>query len=134
MDLAMMYLRNNFAQILMAGILMAGTATFAAAQDNSTKSDNTRTNQADRGNNAPTADRQKNDKSDRETTRQIRKALMADKALSTYAHNVKVISQNGTVTLKGPVRSDDEKKAVEEKAAEVAGASNVKDELTVAAK
>jgi hyperosmotically inducible protein len=118
----------------MAGILMAGTATFAAAQDNSTQPDNTRTNQADRGNNAPTADRQKNDKSDRETTRQIRKALMADKALSTYAHNVKVISQNGTVTLKGPVRSDDEKKAVEEKAAEVAGASNVKDELTVAAK
>jgi osmotically-inducible protein OsmY len=134
MDIAMMVLRNTFGQILMAGILIAGTATFAAAQDNATKSDNTRTNQADRGNGDPTADQQKNNKSDRETTRQIRKALMADKALSTYAHNVKVISQNGTVTLKGPVRSEDEKKTVEAKAAEVAGASNVKDELTVAAR
>jgi hyperosmotically inducible periplasmic protein len=117
----------------MAGILMTGTAAFAAPQDTA-KPDNTRTNQADRGNGEPTADQQKNNKSDRETTRQIRRALMADKALSTYAHNVKVISQNGTVTLKGPVRSEDEKNAVEAKAAEVAGASNVKDELTVAAK
>jgi hyperosmotically inducible protein len=129
-----MWLRNNFGQILMAGILIAGTATFAAAQDNSAKPDNTRTNQADRSNGDPTADQQKNKKSDRETTRQIRKALMADRELSTYAHNVKVISQNGTVTLRGPVRSEDEKKTVEAKAAEVAGASNVKDELTVAAK
>lgn len=46
---------------------------------------------------------------------------MQDKALSTYAHNVKIISQNGTVTLKGPVRSEDEKQAIEAKTNEVAG-------------
>lgn len=116
----------------MAGVLFAGSIMFSAAQDANTKSDNTRTNQADRSKTESTADQQKNNKSDRDTARQIRKVLTGDKSLSTYAHNVKVISQNGTVTLKGPVRSEEEKKTVETKAAEVAGASNIKNELTVA--
>jgi osmotically-inducible protein OsmY len=64
-------------------------------------------------------------------TQQIRKAIVQDKSLSTYAHNVKIITQNGQVTLKGPVRSDDEKRALEAKATEVAGAGNVNDELNV---
>jgi hyperosmotically inducible protein len=51
--------------------------------------------------------------------------------VSTYAHNVKIISKNGKVTLKGPVRSEDEKKTVESKAVEVAGAGNVTNELTI---
>jgi osmotically-inducible protein OsmY len=101
------------------------------SEEKTTKPDNTRANQADRTPGAVTADQQKNNKTDKETTRQIRKALVGDKSLSTYAHNVKVISQNGTVTLKGPVRTEDEKKAVESKAAEVAGASNIKSEITV---
>jgi osmotically-inducible protein OsmY len=42
----------------------------------------------------------------------VRKAIVSDKALSTYAHNVKVVAQNGTVTLRGPVRSDEEKAKV----------------------
>ena len=57
---------------------------------------------------------------------------MKDKALSTYAHNVKVIAQDGQVTLKGPVRSDDEKRAVEAKATEVAGTGHVTNEMSVA--
>ena len=57
---------------------------------------------------------------------------MADKSLSSYAHNVKIISQNGTVTLKGPVKSDDEKIAVIAKAVAVAGgADKVTDQITV---
>jgi len=56
---------------------------------------------------------------------------MDDKSLSTYAHNVKIISQHGKVTLKGPVRSDEEKKSIEDKATEVAGAGNVTNQLTV---
>ena len=78
------------------------------------------------------ASSQKNGKHDVAITRDIRKALVADKSLSTYAHNVKVITENGFVTLKGPVRSDDEKKAVEAKAIDVAGRDHVADELTVA--
>ncbi len=58
----------------------------------------------------------------------------ADKSLSTYAHNVKIISQNGTVTLRGPVRSEDEKAAIEAKAKAVAGVTAVNNELTVAPK
>ncbi len=84
-------------------------------------------------NNAPpTADNQKNDSADRHMTQQIRKAVIADKSLSTDAHNVKIITQNGMVTLKGVVRSDDEKKTVEQKAVEVAGnASKVDDQIAV---
>ena len=57
---------------------------------------------------------------------------MDDKTLSTYAHNVKVIAQDGQVTLKGPVRTEEEKKTVEAKATEVAGAGHVTNQLTIA--
>jgi osmotically-inducible protein OsmY len=71
-------------------------------------------------------------KSDRDITQQIRKAIVGDKSLSTYAHNVKIITRNGQVTLKGPVRSDEEKSAVEQKATEVAGSGKVTNQITVA--
>jgi hyperosmotically inducible periplasmic protein len=93
--------------------------------------DNTKMNQADRSNDRPTADQQKDNPSDRELTQHVRQAIMEDKSLSTYAHNVKIISQNGVVTLKGPVRSDDERRAIEAKANEVAGKDKVVNELTV---
>ena len=70
-------------------------------------------------------------KADRELTRQIRKAIVSDKSLSTQAHNVKILTQDGTVTLKGQVKTDDEKKAVEDKATGVAGNGKVTSELTV---
>ena len=71
------------------------------------------------------------DKADRDLTQQIRKAIVSDKSLSTQAHNVKILTKDGTVTLKGQVKTDEEKKAVEEKAASVAGAGKVTSELTV---
>jgi hyperosmotically inducible protein len=80
-----------------------------------------------------TADQQKENRSDRELTRDIRRAIVKDKSLSTDAHNVKVVAAKGMVTLKGPVRSDDEKQAIEAKAAEVAGQDKVKSELHVTA-
>jgi hyperosmotically inducible protein len=123
---------NGLGRILMAGALLATSVAITPAQ-NAPKPDNTKANKADRNPDAATADQQKNNKSDRETTRRIRKAITDDKSLSTYAHNVKVITQGGTVTLKGPVRSDEEKKTIEDKAAAVAGAANVKNELTIVA-
>lgn len=63
----------------------------------------------------------------------IRKSLVEDKSLSTYAHNVKVIADHGRVTLKGPVTSEDEKRAVERMASEVAGEGNVTGEITIKA-
>jgi len=108
------------------------------AQDSTSNSqmagDNSKVNQQDRQPSEPTADQQKNNRSDLEITREVRRSLTQDKSLSTYAHNVKVIAQNGKVTLKGPVRSDDEKAAVLAKAAEVAGQANINDEMTVVPK
>jgi hyperosmotically inducible periplasmic protein len=101
------------------------------AQDTSPAPDNTKVNQRDRNTSEPTADQQKNAKSDREMTRKIRQALIQDKSLSTYGHNVKIITQNGMVTLKGPVQSEGEKKAVETKATEIAGENNVTSNLDV---
>jgi hyperosmotically inducible periplasmic protein len=97
-----------------------------------TPPDNTKVNTRDRAKGAVTADQQKENAGDRDLTQKIRQSLMKDKALSSYAHNVKVIAQDGQVTLKGPVRSNDEKRAVEAKATEVAGAGHVTNEMTVA--
>lgn len=94
--------------------------------------DNTKVNARDRSKDAPTADQQKENASDRELTRSIRRALMQDKELSSYAHNVKIITQAGQVTLKGPVRTEDEERVVEAKATEVAGAGHVTNQMSVA--
>jgi osmotically-inducible protein OsmY len=88
-------------------------------------------NQGDASSSATTADSQKMNPADRALTQKIRSSIYQDKSLSTYAHNIKVITQNGSVTLKGPVRSDDEKAAIEAKATAIAGAGNVSNQLTV---
>lgn len=112
-------IRSVLHTVLAAGIL-CGWGVYA--QDGGTQApDNTKTNQRDRNGSEPTADQQKENNSDRELTRQVRRAIVSEKSLSTYAHNVKVIAQNGTVTLKGPVQSEAEKMTVEQKAAEAAG-------------
>jgi hyperosmotically inducible protein len=104
------------------------------ANDQNAAPDNTKVNTRDRDKNEMTADQQKENRSDRELARQVRRALVKDKSLSTYAHNVKVIARDGAVTLKGPVRSEEEKQAVEAKAVEVAGQGKVTDEISVAPK
>jgi osmotically-inducible protein OsmY len=110
---------------LLTAVVAAGVAVqITPAQ---TAPDNTRVNKQD----SPTADSQKDNHTDRYLTQQIRKAVMADKSLSSYAHNVKIISQAGTVTLKGPVRSEDEKKSIVAKAEQIAGPDKVTDQLTV---
>jgi osmotically-inducible protein OsmY len=96
--------------------------------------DNTGVNKGDRDSGRPTADQQKANHSDSEITRNIRRSITQDKTLSTYARNVKVITQNGNVTLRGPVRSEEEKTAIEAKANQVAGSGHVKSELQVAPK
>lgn len=128
MQMKQKYLSVLGTSLLLGGSLLAGPLP----QGQQPASDNSKTNQGDAGAGATTADQQKSNPADRETTRKIRSALMKDKSLSTYAHNIKIISRDGKVTLKGPVRSEDEKAAIEAKAATVAGADNVTDELSVA--
>jgi osmotically-inducible protein OsmY len=118
--------------LLSAGLL---TGAWAVAQDSSQQPapDNTEVNQRERDSSQPTADRQKDNRSDREITQQIRQAVMKDSSLSSssYAHNVKIVSQNGMVTLKGPVRSEEDKQSIAAKAAEVVGADKVTNQLEV---
>jgi hyperosmotically inducible protein len=105
-----------------------------AQQDNSQQvpADNTKVNQRDRNQQEPTADQQKENASDRQLTQQIRRAIVKDNSLSSEAHNVKIITQNGAVTLKGPVKSAEEKQAIESKANQIAGEGKVTSELQVA--
>jgi osmotically-inducible protein OsmY len=104
-------------------------ASIPGKQDPQTPPDNTKQNK-DQTN--PTADQQKMNPSDRALTQKIRKAIHEDTTLSTYAHNIKIISQDGKVTLRGPVRSEDEKANIEAKAVAVAGQGNVTDQLEIA--
>ena len=64
--------------------------------------DNTKVNARDQEKTQKTADQQNNNRADLEITRQIRKAIVADKSLSMNAHNIKIITADGMVTLKGP--------------------------------
>jgi predicted dinucleotide-utilizing enzyme len=93
--------------------------------------DNTGINKRDRKDGAATADQQKNDKTDLALTAEIRRSVMADKELSTNAHNVKIIAENGKVTLKGPVATVDEQRTIEKKARQAAGKENVTSMLEV---
>ena len=113
--------------------MLLGVASWGAQNpDSGVKPDNTKVNKQDRDANQPTADQQKNNASDLDLTKNIRRSIMEDKSLSSDAHNVKVISQNGTVTLRGPVKSDAEKSAIVSKAVSVAGgADKVVDQMSV---
>jgi osmotically-inducible protein OsmY len=112
--------------IALAGMFLA-TPMFAR-QDPQAAPDNTKMN---KDQNPPTADAQKMNSSDRAITQNIRKAIHQDNTLSTYAHNIKIITQDGKVTLRGPVRSEDEKANIQAKAVEVAGEQNVTNQLEV---
>jgi osmotically-inducible protein OsmY len=117
--------------LIASGLALVG---LCLAQDKPVQPDNTKMNKGDANKAATTADQQKMNAADRDVTQKIRKSVMADKSLSTYAHNVKIITQNGKVTLKGPVNSEEEKQTVASKAADVAGgAGNVDNQLTVKA-
>ena len=127
--------RNVLRTALCAGLLF-GAGVLASAQEPTAQqapptADNTKVNERDRSQNEPTADQQKDNRTDQDITRQIRQSIMKDKSLSTYAHNVKIITSNGQVMLKGPVRSEDEKKTVEAKATELAGENKVTSQLDI---
>jgi hyperosmotically inducible protein len=122
------YGRRIVFALAVVGALLNPLAS-AASQ---TPPDNTKVNKRDRSPGAATADQQKENANDRDIASRIRRALMDDKGLSTYAHNVKVIAQDGHVTLKGPVRTEEEKQSVEAKATEVAGAGRVTNQISIA--
>lgn len=106
---------------------------FAFGQDQSTPSTATsQDNSANNKSHMTTADQQSESTSDRLLTQKIRKSIIADKSLSMYGHNVKIITKGGAVTLKGPVHSDEEKQNIGALAAQAAGGPDkVTNQLTV---
>ena len=115
----------------LACMTLLPTASFAQDQTSppaAASPDNSAKNEA----HSHTADQQSEATSDRMLTKKIRQSLVSDKSLSTYAQNVKIITKNGMVTLKGPVHTEDEKSTIASKAAEVAGGQDkVTNQLTV---
>ena len=138
-------MKSTLTLVLVIPALMVGghaVAQSTATRDDTTMSsssvpvapDNTKSNKQDASNRSQTADRQTNNATDLELAKRIRKEVMADKTLSTYAHNVKIVAVDGTVTLNGVVRSADEKARIGETSASVAGAEHVVNDLKVASK
>ena len=113
--------------ILAASAAIALTCSYCHLSAYSQEPDNSGQNKAQ----SQTADDQTNAKSDRLLTANVRKAIVGDEDLSTYAHNVKIITHAGHVTLKGPVKSEDEKKKVLADAATAVSQENISNELKV---
>ena len=121
-----------FASVLVLSATLVGLATVTMAQDSKPVApDNSAVNVRDRNPAAMTADQQSNNKADVELTRQIRRAVMKDDSLSMMAHNVKIVSANGDVTLRGPVKTEQEKTVIASKAQAIAGADKVDNQLEV---
>ena len=113
---------------LVASAALAVVCLFVPASATAqTAPDNTKQNK----DHATTADSQSNASADRATTAKVRKAIMADKNLSTYAHNVKIITSNGQVTLKGPVKSEEEKQQIVSDASAVVSAESITNQLSI---
>jgi len=111
---------------------LLGLGTITTAQDaRPVAPDNSAVNVRDRAPDAMTAGQQSNAKSDVELTREIRRAVVKDDSLSMLAHNVKIVTDNGAVTLRGPVKTEQEKVAIASKAQAIAGANKVNDQLEV---
>ena len=117
----------------MSAILGIATvvSTAAVAADEKTERDNTAMNQRDRSGETKTSGDQSNNSADLKTTQAVRQALMKDNELSMTAKNIKVITSNGQVTLRGPVNSAQEKAKVDQIAKSAASGARVVDELDV---
>jgi osmotically-inducible protein OsmY len=103
----------------------------AADASNKTDADNTRVNKRDRKDATTTPMDQGGSETDRKITQQIRKAVMDDKSLSFSAKNVKIITTDGKVTLRGTVKNDQERAAIEAAAQKVAGQGRIDNQIEV---
>ena len=122
---------------LVLTVPLIGCSKDRAAQNQGSQSaavepDNTGRNVRDRNEATKTPGDQSENEADRTITQNIRKVITSDDSLSTNAKNVKIITNDGTVTLRGPVKSEKEKADIEAKAKQVAGVKNVDNQLEVA--
>ena len=110
---------------------LSAVSLAAIAADEKTKPDNTATNERDRSGETQTSGDQSNSSADLKITQAIRQALMKDNDLSTTAKNIKIITDNGQVTLRGPVKNAQEKGKIDQLAKSAAGGAKIIDQLDV---
>jgi osmotically-inducible protein OsmY len=111
--------------------LSAFSLAALAADNKKAEPDNTATNERDRSGETKTSGDQSNSSADLKITQDIRRALMKDSELSTTAKNIKIITDNGQVTLRGPVKSAQEKAKIDQLARSAAGGAKIDDQLDV---
>ena len=133
--------KNSMLLVLSACLLMVVARAskpeqvdVARKSSTATDADNTGRNSRDRDGATQTAGDQAENETDRTISANVREAVVADNGLSMNAHNVKIITSGGTVTLRGPVKSNEEKAAIESKAKQVAGVTRVDNLLEIEAK
>ena len=117
--------------ILALACLSAVSLAAVAADNEKTKPDNTAINERDRSSDTQTSGDQSNSPADLKITQAIRQALMKDSELSTTAKNVKIITSNGQVTLRGPVKTAQEKAKIDQLAKSAASGAKIDDQLEV---
>jgi hyperosmotically inducible periplasmic protein len=123
---------KRLALTLVLSLALFGVRSVAIAQNPPPVSpDNSAINARDRNPQAMTAGQQSNATSDVELTRKVRRAVVNDHSLSMLAHNIKIISANGRVILRGPVKTEQEKTVIASKAQAIAGADKVDNQLEV---
>ncbi len=104
-------------------IVMALGCMPACSGDGKVDADNTKVNERDRGGAAPTPMDQGNSAADLDMTQKLRQALVGDDSLSSNARNLKIITKDGAVTVRGPVKDEAEKTRVSELLKNAAGAA-----------
>jgi hyperosmotically inducible periplasmic protein len=105
--------------------------TLSALAQDTPAADNTGKNQRDRSGETRTSGDQSNSSEDVKITAAIRSAVVKDDSLSTTAKNVKIITADGTVTLRGPVKNEAEKTKIAELAQSAAGNAKIDNQLEV---
>ncbi len=118
-------------QTLLTLACLGALSVAALAGNEKTKPDNTAINERDRSGETKTSGDQLNNSADLKTTQAIRQALMKDGELSTTAKNIKVITANGHVTLRGPVKTAQEKSKIDQLAKSAAGGAKIENQLNV---
>jgi hyperosmotically inducible protein len=117
--------------IILALACLSAFSLAALAGDEKAKPDNTATNERDRSGETQTSGDQSNSPADLKITQAIRQALMKDSELSMTAKNIKIITANGQVTLRGPVKTAQEKAKIDQLAKSAAGGAQIDDQLDV---
>jgi len=120
-------------KLITLSLLCLSIFTLSAVAQDAPAADNTKKNERDRSGETQTSGDQSNSSDDVNLTAAIRRAVVKDDSLSGTAKNIKIITANGTVTLRGPVKNDAEKAKIAELAQSAAGNAKIDNQLEVKA-